>query len=792
MLETLKKTRLFEGRPESELQSLLFLGRERRLSTGETLYHAGQEGQLLYLLLEGSLRRIPSMQARWVEGPGEQTLQAGTLVGTALLTGGVYRATVVAAQPSRLLAFELETLRKLPPSIMWLQEAIEALEYKARFADQIIGWLRHTALFRGLPPRELEKVMARMQLEHITAGTLVMRQGDPASSLGLIVRGEGRMVLELANRRRVEVATLTEGDLFGESGLLLSGTREVSLEAVTPLTLLRLTRQEVLNLSEEAPLLLQTLLGRLNAGAQSPGWRQGQAVALIGHQRGLGRTTLALQFAARLSSASCRVAVLETVAPWQPPQLRQLLKLRPSSEKPGGLSFGLDPLGAWQGVEIFELERPQRAQAAYLREVVGDLKQRFDVVILDTPALSLSGADGVSGLLEECAWCFQLTLRPEVERLPSGVVTGEVVRLVPEWPGTSLPYLGRDILRLPWEPETARLWRQELRPWHLRSAPGMLSRLVGRLGRLTQQKQVGLALSGGGNWGFSHIGVLQVLEENRIPVDMVSGTSCGSFIGGLYAAGHSGREIERILLEEAYPNFLKQVTPSVFLRDGGLVKADSFERFLKGIFRGRELTQLELPFWPNAMDAASGEEVVFRQGPVYQSVTAAASLPGLFAPYTYQGRVLLDGGLINNLPLGVLHELGSNISIGVNCIPHLHPGSFPDPPPALSHILPAREKVAMTHARLTSLAGPIFAPVTALSTLNMAMRGIQMLCHKVGEESGRQADIYLAPDVSGAQWFEFHKVREMIAAGRRCAERALPRLIEVCGQEEVRNLYTRT
>lgn len=809
MLESLKQTGLFRDRPDAELEALSSVVTQRRLNAGDTLFRVGQDGHTLFYLVEGRLRRIPGSQGRWTEGPQEQVILPNRLVGVGALNGGVYRATMVAETPCWLLEFDAKLLSRLSHPPTWLMQLMEELEFKTRFSDQILGWLRHTGLFRGLPPRELEKVMIRMTLEHFQAGTVVTRQGERASGMGLIVRGEARMVLDLSRTRRVEIAALTEGDLYGESGLLEENPREVTVEALTPLSVLTLDRDDIAALSDEAPYLLQVLRSRLDPDLTSKTGTMGPGVLLTGHARGLGRSSLAVQLAVSLEREGLSVALVDAVGPWQPFTLSRSLRLQgplqraaspaaaragtsaASIERPGGepLARGeggwtAREAGTWRNIQLFELERPEGTHPEQVEQWLKGLKRRFGAVVVDGPSLHRSREAGIVGLVEACEWVLQVTESPETEQLPEAALSRDVLRVLPERTVVKVPYLGRDIVRMPWEPEVARSFVETGAPWIETHSGSRASQTVRRLKRAVLQQQVGLALSGGGNWGFSHIGVLQILQENHIPVDMLSGTSCGSFIGGLFASGMSGLDIEKTLIKDVIPGFIRHVSPSLFMRDGGLIKSQSFEHFLRDLFKGLELTELQLPFWANAMDAASGEEVVFRSGPLYRGVTAATALPGLFAPYSHGGRVLLDGGLINNLPLGLLYEMGCNISIGVNCIPHLNPGSLPEPPASLSHLLPARTRTSLRRGTLVPpLVGPLMAPLTAMSTLNMVMRGIQMLCHKVGEEAGRLADVYLQPDVGNAQWFEFHKVKDMISAGRVCAERQLDRLIDACPRD---------
>jgi NTE family protein len=176
-----------------------------------------------------------------------------------------------------------------------------------------------------------------------------------------------------------------------------------------------------------------------------------------------------------------------------------------------------------------------------------------------------------------------------------------------------------------------------------------------------QKKGVGLALGGGAARGFAHIGVLKVLQEEGIPVTSVAGTSAGSIIGAAFCAGLSWDRI----LEESRSFDWGALTSLKFPRMGFL-SLGRLEHVLDRILGGARFEDLSIPFAAIAVDIVSGDELVIRQGAVASAVRASCSIPGIFEPTNLDGRMLVDGGLRNDVPADVTRALGARFVIGVN------------------------------------------------------------------------------------------------------------------------------
>ena len=214
-------------------------------------------------------------------------------------------------------------------------------------------------------------------------------------------------------------------------------------------------------------------------------------------------------------------------------------------------------------------------------------------------------------------------------------------------------------------------------------------------GSHSARPKIGLALSGGGARGAAHVGVLRVLEELRVPVDYIAGTSMGAIVGGLYASGMSPDEIEKALVEMDWDTVLKdnQQRPDRSFRrklddrlylsklkagvkDGKLsiptamIQGQQFNlalnRLTVDVAEVNDFDRLPIPFRAVATDIVTGKEVVLGSGNLATAIRASISVPGVFAGVKYEGKLLVDGGISNNLPVSVVREMGADIVIAID------------------------------------------------------------------------------------------------------------------------------
>lgn len=175
------------------------------------------------------------------------------------------------------------------------------------------------------------------------------------------------------------------------------------------------------------------------------------------------------------------------------------------------------------------------------------------------------------------------------------------------------------------------------------------------------KKKVGLALSGGFAKGLSHIGVLEVIENEMISIDYIAGTSIGALIGALWAKGFKASEIRELASTIEWKEMLDFTIPRE-----GFLEGKKIQEFLDRILKGAEFKDLKIPMGIVALDIRNGEKVVFQKGNVAQAIRCSISYPGIFTPVRLANRELIDGGIVDPIPVDVVREMGANFVIAVN------------------------------------------------------------------------------------------------------------------------------
>ncbi|MFV9509909.1 patatin-like phospholipase family protein [Tepidibacillus sp. LV47] len=173
--------------------------------------------------------------------------------------------------------------------------------------------------------------------------------------------------------------------------------------------------------------------------------------------------------------------------------------------------------------------------------------------------------------------------------------------------------------------------------------------------------KIGLALGSGGARGLAHLGVLRVFEEQKIPIDYISGSSMGSLVGALYANGNDLNMLEKLAI-----HLKRKYWVDFSVSKLGLVTGEKIKELIRILTHGKNIEDLAIPIAIVATDIETGERVIFRKGPVYQAVRASISIPGIFVPETVNGRLLVDGGVIDRVPVHVVREMGADFVIAVD------------------------------------------------------------------------------------------------------------------------------
>jgi NTE family protein len=176
-----------------------------------------------------------------------------------------------------------------------------------------------------------------------------------------------------------------------------------------------------------------------------------------------------------------------------------------------------------------------------------------------------------------------------------------------------------------------------------------------------ERPRVGLALGSGGARGFAHLGAIKVLKDEGIPIDLIAGSSMGALVGCFYGVGIDIENLYQLSVAFKRKYFLDFTVPKM-----GFIAGKKVKEFIRFFTHGKNIEELNLPVGVVATDLLTGEKVIFKEGPVAEAVRASISIPGIFIPEKYNGRLLVDGGVSDRVPVSVVREMGADIVIAID------------------------------------------------------------------------------------------------------------------------------
>lgn len=289
--------------------------------------------------------------------------------------------------------------------------------------------------------------------------------------------------------------------------------------------------------------------------------------------------------------------------------------------------------------------------------------------------------------------------------------------------------------------------------------------------------RIGLALSCGGARGLAHVGVIQVLEREGIPISTIIGSSMGAYVGALWASGVNGEGLEKLAAEIKDRRTLFRLMDVVFPPLKGFIHGNKIRKHLERNLAGKTIADLDIPMFIVAtnLDTVSSE-VFLPNTPVSVAVHASSAIPGFVSPVTLNGHRYIDGGASQPLPVTLLRKLATvDAVIAVNVQPTLADitsrgfNTYPVPP-ALPDTFFGRLRATL-NSNLN-----LFAHGNVLDTFKRCLSSAQM---RIVAEEGSRADVLIHPFHNESQWYDYHHFNRYLEAGRNAAEEALPRIREL-------------
>lgn len=623
---------LFKGLPQATLGDLEAELELVHLSDGETLFRQEDPGNSMCLLIRGRL----GVTIRNTDGTqtAADELSPGVTVGEmALITGQARVATVYALEDCDLVKLSKEGFDRLvakhPEVITEFAQVVMPRIHRT----QLVGVL--TTLFGELDTAALHDLQARMEWSHLTGGETVFRQGDPGDCMYIIVNGRLRMIRESSDGHEHPLGEVSRGDVIGEFSLLTGEKRSATVYAVRDSDVVKLSRDVFEDLIEQYPRAMMQIARSAARRAQtaSPGVSSEEAtpttisfVLVPTHPsrptsdfgQKLARELGTFGPTLHLSSQSFdRLYGKEGAAQTQPDDPTHTALVAWINEQERAyhyLLYEADP--SW---------------SAWTQRCV----RQADRILL----LGKADDEPAPGDIEAAIQALTLKARQELVLLhPAGV----------ERPTSTATWL-----------EDRHVHAHH----HLRlDDEAHLQRLARRLA----SRAVGLVLSGGAARALAHLGVIRALDEAGVPVDLVGGTSMGAMVAAAVAVDwdyeHMLSLVNRLssrkaLLDYTYPAAAVFATRKI-------------TNILLEFFGELQIEDLWRPYFSVSANLSQASPVLHQDGPLWKAVRASIAIPGVFAPVSYHGDLLVDGGVVNNLPIDAMRDLcEGGLVVAVNATP---------------------------------------------------------------------------------------------------------------------------
>ncbi len=600
-----------------------------RLVQGDHLCRQGDPGDSMFVLIEGCLGVS-------IENPdgtvtGVDRLQPGANVGEmALLTGQERKATVYAEKDSELVKLSRAGFGRI---------AEQQPQMVARLTQATIPRLQRTYLsgiltnlFGELDAEAVHYLQDQFEWRRLPSGAILFRQGDRGDDMYIVVNGRIRFVLEKEDGSERALGEVSAGEMIGEFALLTDEVRSATAYAIRDTDVVRLSRSTFEQLIMRYPQALMQIT-RL----------------IVNKQRAIVT-----------SEPESATAITIAVAPTSPSvplpefahRLAEVLATFGSTlhlnrehfdRRYGKLGAALTPedhplnmaLVAWlseqeRKVQYLVYETDPECSAWTMRCL-----RQADRILL----VGVAESDPAPGEIEMA--CQRLENKSQTE----------LVLLQPEsikWPSGTRHWLEQ---------------RQVAAHHHVRV--GNLEDM-GRLARRLTGHALGLVLGGGGARGFGHVGVLRAMREAGVTVNEIGGTSMGALIAAAFAMGMDDVELKDLGLRIGSRQALLDRTLPIV----SLYATRKITKIIHRLSGGLDIEDLWLPYFCISCNLSRGEQMVHTRGPLWRAVRASMAAAPIFTPILYDGDLLVDGGILNNVPVDVMRErLDSGTVLGVDCSP---------------------------------------------------------------------------------------------------------------------------
>jgi len=574
-------------------------------------------------------------------------------------------------------------------------------------------------VFRRLSPQTQRSLQSELTIERVRGGETLFKQGDAGDCLYVIVFGRLRVLIADDSRQRV-VREMGRGELVGEMAILTGEPRSATVRAVRDTELLRLSKAGFERAVVHNPAAMldmaRLIVRRLQHPDPLPGRGRMSAVALVPAQADVPTGELARRLTDALAAAGHHVRRLDG----------------------GAVDQFLDETAAAHETNYIEREAPR-----WLHEQ----ERQHDLLIYVAESqpsawtrLCLRQADLVLIVGRGCQPCVVSDGLAQMlaSRKDDAACSTELVLLYD---------------RARQSPSQTRTWLNALNVAAHHHVDIDYADDVARLGRMITREAIGVVLGGGGARGFAHIGVLRALEEANLPIDLIGGTSIGAIIAGQHAVGRTWEQI-RDNCRKAFiaGGSLDDYTVPVM----ALLRGRRYKKMLCSLFGDLRIEDFPRPFFCCSTNLTRSIGMVHTEGVAHQWIGASIAVPGLGPPVFHQREVLVDGGVVNNLPADIMLEKGRGPVFAVSVTPDTELPLDDDYPDMIS-------PWKVLFSRINPFARTLNVP--GIGSILMQTAWISQAT--AGAKIKRQVDLFFEPPVASFRLRDWHALDELIEIGYR-------------------------
>lgn len=654
--------------------------------------------------------------------------------------------------------------------------------------------LRQISIFAGLAQQQIDLVADHARIVEYEKDEIIYAQGTPPDCFYGLVSGRVRVFTGPLSGKHETLEVLHRGDYFGMTSILTNEPHSVTTQAVNDSILVKIKRpdfEQILKLIPEVAIHLSTTLSRRLRQKDLPVKRvfESTMISVYSPLKGSGRTTYAVNLAASLHKETGKRVILLDISPGGDNVTRALgqekahapLELRGAAFDPARIgsaiakhpSIGFDTLNIVHDANV-------TSDVTHITPLLSHLTNLYHFVITDLPhqmdrtvfkalvqadlihlvcdatgehlAATAKVIQELSRTIQQAAARVKVVVNEgtgEVEELERGrILDWKVYATLPSVQAPTAPGHPMALAHPDWE----------------------YSRAVRRVSREIGEVLVGLVLGSGAAMGLSHIGILRVIERENIPIDIVAGSSIGALLGVFWAAGLSSMDLEKLAGEfKTKASLFKLADPGI--PKFGILMGSQVTRFLARHMGDKTFRDLKVPAKVVAVDYARRQVVVLDEGPVVPAIRASVAIPAIFDPIRIRGRWLIDGGVLDPVPVDVLTQMGVHKVIAVNTLPS--PSDIDRRHVEMGEERARLAQEAQMHGRYKMMKFRMrqrwWSWVDA-NIFDVIMHTMQGMEFELAEAACAQADVVLHPTVPRVNWWEFYSVDQLIRRGEQEAE----------------------